>query len=153
MSKKHKDVTDAEIVDIKTGKSVATVPLDRPNPQPDLEDKEDAAKALAEAELQAKLKVEEDAREEQRLADLQVKLDAALKQHQEKASLAFELLKSIMSQKTETVLAGTAFNLLIKNVYRLTDTFKQEVDDRWTKEVTELTQSVKPTDESNKTVN
>ena len=156
MSKKNKNIadgaTEAEIVDIKTGKSVAELPLDKPNAQPDLEAKAQAEKALLEAEVHAKIKAEAEAKEKERLAALQVKLDAALKQHQEKASLAFELLKAVMSQKTETILAGTAFKLLVKNVYALTDAFKQEIDDRYTTEVQALSAQAQAAAHSDDTV-
>lgn len=162
MSKRGKSITegstDANVVSIKTGKSVAELPLDKPNElsQADLEH----LAQVKEAELQAKneaenaLRAQLKAAEEERIAALQAKLDASLKQHQEKASLAFELLKAILQGKSETALAGTAFPLLVKNVFSLTDTFKQKVDERWTTDVQQLTaQSASQRDETDQTIN
>lgn len=140
MSKGGKSITegatDAEVVSIKTGKSIATLPLDKPNTQPDLEAKE-------QAELQAKIKAEEAVQDAKRVEALQQSLDSLLKVHQEKASLAFELLKSVVHQKSETIIQGTIFNKLVKNIFTLADTFKQEVDERWTADVQATTNRIK----------
>lgn len=65
-----------------------------------------------------------------------------LKQHQEKGSLAFELLKSVLAQNTSELMRGGDFTTLIKNVYALTDQFKKEVDVRWNAELQTATNQV-----------
>jgi tRNA U55 pseudouridine synthase TruB len=70
-----------------------------------------------------------------RLEALQADL---IRKHQEKGSLAFELLKSVVAQKAETI-AHIDHTALVNSVYALADNFKSVLDERFTKETEELT--------------
>lgn len=84
--------------------------------------------------------------------ELQILLAEVLKKHQEKGSLAVDILKSAINQKIETLLHGTvSFDLLVKQAYALADAFKTEMDNRYTSDVTETTNKlfgIKPASET-----
>jgi hypothetical protein len=76
----------------------------------------------------------------QKQEELQRVLAQILKKHEEKGSLAMDILKSAISQKTETLLHGaTNFDTLVKQSFALADAFKSELDQRYTNDVTETT--------------
>lgn len=79
------------------------------------------------------------AKDEGQAEALNKALSELLKKHQEKGSLAFELLKSVISQKLDTVAhESIKFDKIVTGVYSLADAFKNEMDQRWSNEVAEV---------------
>ena len=146
---KKKDITagaeDAEVVATSNVTSITRLPLDKP-------DQTESAEDLAHKEAK---KIKEEA-DKQQVENLKAELGALLKSHQENATLAFELLKSTIAQKSETVIHGTAFPKLVSQIFALTDAFKKEVDRRYTDATNEAIARTQPSDtstESSATVN
>lgn len=64
-------------------------------------------------------------------------LNDLLNKHKEKGSMAFEILKNAVSQKMDSIIAGTNFKNFVNNCFTLADDFKEEMDKRWTTDFVE----------------
>ena len=65
-----------------------------------------------------------------------------LNAHKEKGGIAFDILKAVISNKLDTVVNGKNFSELVNACYALADTFKLEMDARWTRAVAEISHEI-----------
>jgi len=112
------DITDAEIVE----KTEVAAPVADETPQQDAETA--AADRMAKRQL------------------LDTTTAQLLKTHTEKNGIAFEFLKSALTQKSGELAQGGNFDVLVANSFKLADKFKDMVDQRWQADVDTVNTSI-----------
>lgn len=69
-------------------------------------------------------------------------VNQCLNKHKEKGGMAFDILKSLVSNKMDTIIHENDFSKLVAACFSLADVFKLEMDTRWTRDVADISRAI-----------
>ena len=69
-------------------------------------------------------------------------VNQCLNKHKEKGGMAFDILKSLVSNKMDTIIHENDFTKLVAACFSLADVFKLEMDTRWTRDVSDISRTI-----------